>query len=129
MPVIITAVPASIIAELAVPSQRSSIASEFRAGNTPSWYLTLPSAVKSYIESLQTQIAAGNVDLSATPSNIPFAAATAVAGADAGTGTGTADATAKVTTKTSKAGAAQATGGIGLSVGAALGLMGVAIAL
>ena len=64
---IIVAVPASILIELAQLSLRSSIASEFKEGNTPQWYATFPSAVKSYIESLETQVAAGVVNLSAMP--------------------------------------------------------------
>jgi hypothetical protein len=118
---IITAVPASILLQLAQPSLRSSIASEFRAGNTPQWYQTLPAPVKSYIESLQTQIAGGGVDLSATASHFTFPPKT-TAGVDAA-GTGT------LSSSTSKAIAAQATAGVAVSFAAAAGLLGLVIAL
>jgi len=118
---IITGVPGTVLADLVRPEGRSSIASQFRAGNTPLWYQTLPVPVKSYIESLATQIAAGEVDLKATPSAFSFpveadpATSTAVGGAAA--------------SSTSKAMAAQGTGGIALSLAAAIGVLGVAIAL
>lgn len=116
---IITAVPASVLLELAQPSLRSSIASEFRAGNTPAWYQTLPTPVKSYIESLNTQIAAGGVDLNATPSRFDFDVPTTTATSDGGVSG----------TSTSKAIAAQATGDIGLSLAAVVGILGAMIAL
>jgi len=117
---IITAVPASVIVDLSQPSLRSSIASEFKAGNTPSWFLALPSDVKSYIESLQTQIAGGGVNLSAVPSTTPDATGTG-AGAD-----GTADGKAKSTS--SKAWAAKETG-LSASLAVAAGVLGFMIAL
>jgi hypothetical protein len=116
---IITAVPASVLLELAQPSLRSSIASEFAKGNTPEWYQSLPTAVKSYIESLEKQIAGGSVDLSATPSVFSFPAPT----------TATSDKPSVLSTTSSKADAAQATGTVGLSLAAAIGILGVAIAL
>lgn len=123
--VIITAVPASILIELAQPSLRSSIASEFKAGNTPQWYATLPSAVKSYIESLESFVAAGDVNLSARPTaTFQFTAAdpTSITTSEKGKG-GT------VATSTSKAAAAQEIAGLGIGMAAALGILGVAIAL
>jgi hypothetical protein len=119
---IITAVPASILVELVNPSARSAIASEFAAGNTPQWYATLPSPVKSYIEALNSQIRAGQVDLSATPSAFQFPVTTASTGKATGKGD-------SVATSTSKAVAAQVTGGVGMSVAAAVGILGLAIAL
>jgi hypothetical protein len=120
---IITAVPASILVELVNPSARSAIASEFAAGNTPQWYATLPSPVKSYIEALNSQIRAGQVDLSATPSAFQFPVTTATT---TGKATGKGD---TVATSTSKAIAAQVTGGVGMSVAAAFRILGLAIAL
>jgi hypothetical protein len=114
--VIITAVPASVLVQLAQPSLRSSIASEFRAGNTPAWYQTLPPPVKSYIESLQTQIAGGGVNLSATPTE---ASAT---GPDS-------DSNGGVSTTSSKALAAQETASLAVNFAAVMGILGLAIAL
>jgi hypothetical protein len=122
---IITAVPASILVELPQPSLRSSIASEFKAGNTPQWYATLPSAVKSYIESLETQVEAGDVNLSATPTaTFQFTAADPTDTTTSEKGKG-----GNVATSTSKAAAAQETAGLGAGFAVALAILGVAIAL
>ena len=122
---IITAVPASILIELAQPSLRSSIASEFKTGNTPQWYATLPSGVKSYVESLETQVAAGDVNLSATPTaTFQFTAADPTGTATSEKGKG-----GTLATSTSKAAAAQETAGLGAGFAAILGILGVAIAL
>jgi hypothetical protein len=80
-----------------------------------SWYATLPEPVKSYVEALAEQVATGSVNLSATP--------TPTTGAAGGTG-----ANVKSTTS-SKALAAQATGAVAASFMAAIGILGVAIAL
>jgi hypothetical protein len=123
---IITGVPASVIVQLAGSSGRAALASEFKAGNTPGWYQTLPEPVKSYISALQKQIAAGSVNLSATPSSVDYYPSTATA---AGGAAGD-DSKVAVTSSKSKAGA-QPTGlpALGLSVAAAIGVLGVAIAL
>ena len=130
---IITAVPASVLVDLAQPSLRSSIASEFKAGNTPAWYQSLPAGVKSYIEALNTQINAGDINLSATPtSNFQFPVTTMAAAGTVGTGTGSAGPGGVFATSSSKAWAEKAmqTGGpLGLSFAAAVGVLGVAIAL
>jgi hypothetical protein len=98
--------------DLMQPSLRSSIASDFKAGNTPSWYLALPTAVQSYIQALNKQVVESSYDLSATPT-------------PAATGTG---ASVKSTTS-SKALAAQATGTVAMGLMAAAGILGVAIVL
>lgn len=87
------------------------------------WYQTLPDPVKSYIESLNTQIAKGGVDLNATPSAFSFPVTNA-----ASTGTTTGKGTVKATS-TSKADAAQVTGDISLSLAAVIGILGAVIAL
>jgi len=60
---IINAIPPSVLAQLLNPTARSSIASEFKAGHTPDWYATLPTAVKSYVGALNAQITAGSVTI------------------------------------------------------------------
>lgn len=57
---LLTAIPASVYSDLAIPASRSALASEFRAGNTPAWYANLPSAVKSYISQVQAQASSIN---------------------------------------------------------------------
>ena len=117
---IITGVPVSVLVELAQSSLRSSIASEFKAGNTPQWYQTLPTAVKIYIESLQTFIADGKYDPSATQPTytLPVPTPTTnVAGNN------------KVATTTSKAAAPRATGEVALGLSAVVGLLELAVAL
>ncbi|KAJ5082546.1 hypothetical protein N7532_011589 [Penicillium argentinense] len=47
--VLITAVPASYLSQLAIPSARSSIFSEIANGHYPQWYEDLPSSVKSWV--------------------------------------------------------------------------------
>jgi hypothetical protein len=56
---ILTAVPASVIAQLANPNGRASIHSEFQAGNTPAWFEAMPTGVRSYILSLQENTPTG----------------------------------------------------------------------
>lgn len=47
--VLITAVPASYLSQMANPSARSSLINEIQHGNYPSWYDDLPGNVKSWI--------------------------------------------------------------------------------
>ncbi|KAF7184284.1 hypothetical protein CNMCM7691_004970 [Aspergillus felis] len=49
IPEVITALPPSVLMELIIPSQRSALASQFKAGSTPVWYASLPSDVQSYL--------------------------------------------------------------------------------
>src|SRR6266487_2906567 len=93
---IMTAVPPSVLLQLIQPTLRSSIADEFKSGNTPAWYQSLPDDVKGYVGCLQKQIAGGGVNLGAVPTEA--------------TQTGEA-----VVSSTSKAWAARSTGGIFLS--------------
>lgn len=48
--VLITAVPASFMSEMANPSARSSVINEIQNGNFPSWYDNLPASVKSWVQ-------------------------------------------------------------------------------
>ncbi|PYH95914.1 hypothetical protein BO71DRAFT_428599 [Aspergillus ellipticus CBS 707.79] len=56
-----TGVPATVLAELFVPSKRSSLANEFNAGRTPAWYLALPTDAKTYLSDVRRQMRAGEV--------------------------------------------------------------------
>jgi hypothetical protein len=106
--------------ELAQPALRSSIASEFRAGNTPQWYQTLPPAVKSYVESLQSFVADGQYNPSATQPTYSFPVPTSSA---------TVGDNNKVQTTRSKAASPRATGEVALGFSAAIGLLALAVAL
>lgn len=85
LPVLITAVPLSVMADLVNPLSRSSLASEFQAGNTPGWYQSLPTGVKSYLSVVHSQIQEGalqattSLPLSTSSSDTAAAAAAAPA--------------------------------------------------
>ncbi|KAH8881398.1 hypothetical protein GQ53DRAFT_888442 [Thozetella sp. PMI_491] len=116
---IMTAVPATVIIELMNPTARASVASEFAAGHTPSWYQTLPPDVKSFFESMAAQLSTGGGIYTVTPTP------TATAGADDNPG-------AAAASSTSSAYAAKATGldrGVLAGVVGLAGVLGVAIAL
>ncbi|KAL4863445.1 hypothetical protein BDV12DRAFT_206451 [Aspergillus spectabilis] len=117
---IITAVPPTVLAQLLLPTGRSSIASEFQAGNTPSWYENLPSEVKSYVLAIKSQAGAGNVNLSATPTEVPTAAA------ESGDDSENGDVPA---TETSEGLGARATGEVAASLVSVVGLLGLAVML
>lgn len=57
---LLTGIPASVYSELANPTSRAALASEFADGTTPAWYQSLPSAVKSYIAEVQAAAASIN---------------------------------------------------------------------
>ncbi|KAF4276077.1 hypothetical protein CNMCM8812_006365 [Aspergillus fumigatus] len=59
IPEVITALPPSVLMELIIPSQRSALASQFKAGSTPAWYASLPSDVQSYLSVVKSQISEG----------------------------------------------------------------------
>jgi hypothetical protein len=120
---IITAVPVTVLVELAGGAGRSAIASEFKAGNTPAWYQNLPEGVKSYVSALASQINGGKVDLNATPTPVDWASPkTTSTGGDGSKG--------DVKSSKSKGMAAQPTAApLGISVAAAVGILGVALAL
>ncbi|KFZ14548.1 hypothetical protein V502_06027 [Pseudogymnoascus sp. VKM F-4520 (FW-2644)] len=116
----LTALPGSVLGQLGNAGARSSIASAFKAGETPSWYNDLSPEIKKYVLSVQTHATTG---CTPTPT-------------DDGTGTGTDSAggvNAKVggdkgATSTSEALASRPTAAmVGLS--GALGMLGLMIAL
>lgn len=57
---LVTGIPVSVYADLINPTSRSSLAADFKNGNTPSWYLALPSAAQSYIEQVALQASSAN---------------------------------------------------------------------
>lgn len=116
---IMTGVPAFVLVQLINPSGRSSIAAEFMAGATPSWYQALPSPVKSYIISIQAAIATGGNAYTGTYSApaIPLAM---TGSADTITG-----ANALISTKSKGVGARPTAA----SLSGAFGILGLAIAL
>lgn len=119
IPQIISAVPPTVIVDLVNPARRSSLASDFKAGNTPTWYGSLPTDVKSYLSVVKKEI--GNGALTATTGLAYQTEATA------------ADATATPTSTSTSEGVAPAgpkpTGGLGVSALGALGVVGAALVL
>lgn len=78
---ILTAVPGSILGNLANANGRSAISDAFKAGNTPSWYQAMPTEVQSYISSLNANKGTG-----CTTPPTKTASAVAKAGATGGAG-------------------------------------------
>lgn len=105
----------TVLWELIDQESRRSLASDFSAGTTPAWYSSLPSDVKSYMSVVRSQINAGALTATATPT-----------GTASQTGTGTASATGS--SSTSSGMAAQPTALTATVVGA-LGVLGLALAL
>ena len=58
---IMTAVPTTVVAGLLDPAYRSSMASEFKAGNTPDWFNDLPSGVRDYVSLLQAKMTSAGI--------------------------------------------------------------------
>ena len=56
---ILTAVPGSVLGQLANGAGRSSISAAMAAGSTPEWYAAMPTEVKSYISSLNANKGTG----------------------------------------------------------------------
>ncbi|KAL4799191.1 hypothetical protein BDV19DRAFT_294224 [Aspergillus venezuelensis] len=122
---IITAVPPTVLAQLMMPSGRSSIASDFSAGNTPTWYEDLPSEVKSYVLAMKSQAAAGDVDLNTTRTPAP----TSTGSSDSEDGSASGESGDSPATETSSGLAPHATGEVAASLLGALGLLGLAVVL
>lgn len=120
IPQIISAVPPTVIVELMNPSRRSSLAAEFKAGNTPSWYGALPTDVKSYLSVVKKQISDG-----------ALTATTGLAYETQGVSTTTVAKASATSTSTSSGlaapGARQT--GLGISAFGALGVVGAALVL
>lgn len=119
IPEIIKNVPPSALAQLVVPAQRSALASEIDAGTTPSWYLALPTDVKSYMAEVKKEMSDGA--LTATTGKYAPAKATAESTKDGGA--------SSTTSSGMGAAAAKPTGGLVLGGMGALGVLGVALAL
>ncbi|KAJ5360969.1 hypothetical protein N7517_010160 [Penicillium concentricum] len=123
IPEILSVVPVSVIWELINPAERSSLASQFKAGTTPAWYGALPSDVKDYMSVVKSQISAGALTATASE-NKPTAANTGAAA----TATATDGNSGSASSTSSKGAAAQPTG-LTVSAFGALGVLGLALAL
>ena len=85
---ILTAVPGSVIGQLAGSAGRSSISAEFAAGNTPAWYASMPAAVQDYIVSLKNNVGTGCTTPPTTTASTDAALASALAKAGTTAGAG-----------------------------------------
>ncbi|CAG8888762.1 unnamed protein product [Penicillium egyptiacum] len=121
IPEILSVVPVSVIWELINPAERSSLASQFKAGTTPAWYSALPSDVQDYMSVVKSQISAGA--LTATAAETHMAANTGTAATATTTTSG-----GSASSTSSKGAAAQPTG-LTVSALGALGVLGLALAL
>ncbi|KAJ5749344.1 uncharacterized protein N7511_011040 [Penicillium nucicola] len=127
IPEILSVVPVSVIWELVNPAQRSSLASQFKAGSTPVWYRNLPTDVKSYMSVVKSQISGALTATTGVAHETGTATATE-SGSTAGSSSASASASASGMAATSTGGAAQATG-LTISVMGAMGVLGLALAL
>lgn len=78
---LITGIPASVYGDLIIPASRSSLAAEFKNGNTPAWYQALPSYAQSYIQQIALQASSANPSY-AELTYVPAAAAPITVGTD-----------------------------------------------
>ena len=106
---VFSAVPLNVLADLMHANVRSSVASDFQAGDTPSWYNALPTDVQAFFGSMAVKLKSGEgiVTLIATP-------------------------TGAASSSTSKAVAARATGvdrTVAAMAAGAMGVLGIAIVL
>ncbi|KAL2008202.1 hypothetical protein VTN00DRAFT_8184 [Thermoascus crustaceus] len=125
VPIIITAVPPTVLLDLVNPAARSSLANEFKAGNTPGWYQSLPPDVKSYFSVVKSQISEGA--LTAT-TGLAFQTTRPTV---TGTGTDGAAGTAAAASSSGMAAPVRPTGAglLAANVAGALGVVGLALAL
>lgn len=103
------------------PAARSSVASEFEAGNTPAWYSSIPPDIKSWFQQFAAEMATGSPVFTVTSTPTPAAT----------TGGSVDDDSAPATTS-SKALAARPTGADWSVVASAVafaGVLGVGVAL
>lgn len=105
------------------PAARSSVASEFEAGNTPAWYSSIPPDVKSWFEQFAGEMATGSPAFTVTSTPTPAATAD-IAGGTAATGGSVDDDSAPATTS-SKALASRPTGADWSVLASAVGFAGV----
>lgn len=110
-------VPPTALAQIIIPAQRKELASSFKAGNTPDWYQSLPTDVKSYLSVVKTQLREGALTAThAAATQTPTPVTTGEGGAAAST--------------SSEGTAARPTGaGVLVSGMGALGVLGVALVL
>lgn len=127
IPEILSVVPVSVIWELINPPERSSLASQFKAGSTPAWYSALPSDVKSYMSVVKSQISDGALTATTGLANVQTTAANTAATATA-TSTGGDSDSGSASSSSSTGAAAQSTG-LTVSAMGALGVLGLALAL
>ncbi|KFY44969.1 hypothetical protein V494_01222 [Pseudogymnoascus sp. VKM F-4513 (FW-928)] len=116
----LTALPGSVLGQLGNAGARSSIASAFKAGQTPSWYEDLSPEIKSYVLSVQTRATTGCTPRATddgSGSSDSSGAPNAKVGGDKVVGTSTSEALASRPTAAI----------IGLS--GALGMLGLMVAL
>ncbi|EDP52337.1 hypothetical protein KXV68_001316 [Aspergillus fumigatus] len=122
IPEVITALPPSVLMELIIPSQRSALASQFKAGSTPAWYASLSSDVQSYLSVVKSQISEGA--LTATTGLAYQTAATASA-----TGTAKENSAGRATSTSKGMAAAARPTGVLMAGGVGIGVLGLALAL
>ncbi|KAJ5153509.1 uncharacterized protein N7482_009987 [Penicillium canariense] len=128
IPELLSVVPVTVLLELVDAQSRSSLASEFRAGNTPAWYNSLPADVKSYISVVKSQILGGA--LTATTGLAYETSSASSAGGTGATATAASStATGATSSSTSKGLAASQPAGLTASVIGALSVLGLALAL
>lgn len=124
-------VPMTVLLEMVNPDRRSSLASQFSAGNTPAWYKNLPTDMKSYFSVVKSQIEDGALTTTSMPSNTGASPLPSNTGASPlPTATASSSPSGSASASTAKAMApAQPTGAITGSVVGALGVLGLALAL
>ncbi|KAJ5161317.1 hypothetical protein N7492_006709 [Penicillium capsulatum] len=123
IPEILSVVPMPVLWDLINPASRQSLASDFRAGNTPTWYNSLPTDVKNYMSVVREQISGGA--LTAT-TGLAYETTSASTSSASSSTTDTSD--RDRSTSTSSGMAAQATGLTASTIGA-IGVIGLALAL
>lgn len=121
IPQLISAVPPTVLVDMVNPSRRSALASDFKAGNTPSWYGALPTDVKSYLSVVKKEV--NNGALTATTGRAYQTTEAEVSV------TTTTMASSTATAATSEGLAPKATSGVGVSALGALGVVGAALVL
>jgi len=125
-----TAVPTSVLSELADPAQASSFASAFAAGSTPGWYASLPGNVKTFLSTyaagVGTSVASGLSSAETAASSIVASASSAASAAGS---SASAQASSAGTSSSSTGGAPRATGVFAAGIVGAVGVLGLAVAL
>jgi len=125
-----TAVPSSVLSELADPAQASSFASAFAAGSTPGWYASLPGNVKTF---LSTYAPGAATAVASGVSSAETAASSVVASASSAASTAASSASAQAssagTSSSATGGAPRATGVFAAGIVGAVGVLGLAVAL